>query len=103
MPSVVHGLGELEHIYDKYNLKLKTNGCITLSSSRSLDSAFSFNIQDIDTLMCSGTWIIGVNRLLLHVQLLFDDIGVSGSSVSQATEDIGATLCNAEVLWCSHI
>ena len=102
MPSVLHGLGELEHIYDKYNLKLKTKSCITLSSSPSLDSAFSFNIQDLDTLICSGTWVSGVNRLLLHVQLLFDDIGVSGSSLSQVTEDIGAILCNAEVLLCSH-
>ena len=102
MPSVVHGLGELEHIYDKYNLKLQTKGCITLSSSPSLDSAFSFNIQDLDTLIYSGTWTTGVNRLLLHVQLLFDDIKVSGSTVSQATEDIAAVLCNAEVLRCSH-
>ena len=98
MPSVVHGLGELEHIYDKYNLKLKTNGCITVSSPRFLDSAFSFNNQGLDTLIYSGTWTTGVNRLSLHVQLLFDDIGVSGSSLSEATEDIGAILCNAEVL-----
>ena len=98
MPSVVHCLGELEHVYDKYNLKLRTNGCITLSSSQSSDFAFSSSVQDLDALISSGTWTAGANRLRLHVEILFDDVAVSSSSVSQATEDIGIALCNAEVL-----
>lgn len=98
MPSVVHCLGELEHIYDKYNLKLRTNGCITLSSLRSSDYAVCSEVQSLDELISSGTWIAGANRLRLHVELLFDDIAVSGSTMSQATEDIGVVLCNAEVL-----
>ncbi len=102
MPSLVHRLGELEHIYDKHNLKLKTTGCITLSPPQPSDYAFFLDVEDLDTLISSGTWIAGGNRLLLHVELLFDDIAVSGSSVSQATEDIGNVLCNAEVLRCCH-
>lgn len=98
MPSVVHCLGELEHIYDKHNLKLKTNACITLSSPKSSDYAFPSNGQDLDAFITSGTWIVGANRLRLHVELLFDDIVVSGSSLDQATENIGAVICNAEVL-----
>ena len=100
MPSVVrvHELGELEHIFVKYNLKLKTSCCITLSSSQASDYEFPLHIQDLDALISSGTWVAGTNRLRLHVELLFDDIAVSGSSVSQATEDIGVVLCNAEVL-----
>lgn len=98
MSSVVHCLGELEHIYDKHNLKLRTNAYLTLSSPQSSNDAFSTNLQDLDALISSGTWIAGANRLRLHVELLFDDIAISGSSVSQATEDIGIVLCNAEVL-----
>lgn len=98
MPSVVHCLGELEHIYDKHNLKLRTNGCITLSSPPSSDCASPSNVQDLDALICSGTWTAGANRVQFHVELLFDDLTVSGSSASQATEDIGLVLCNAEVL-----
>ena len=98
MPSVEHRLGELEHVYDKHNLKLKANGCVTFSSSPSSDYAFSSNVQGLDSLIASGTWVIGANRLGFHVELLFDDIAVSGCSLSQATENIGVVLCNAEVL-----
>ena len=98
MPSVVHRLGELEHVCDRHNLKLKTNGYITLSSTQSSSCLFDSDFQDLDALISSGTWITGANRLWLHIELLFDDISVSGSSMSQITEDIGAVLCNAEVL-----
>ena len=98
MPSVVHRLGELEHIYDRHNLKLKTNGYITLSSTQYFNDSMYSEFQDLDALISSGTWTAGANRLWLHVELLFDDISVSGSSISQATEDIGILLCNAEVL-----
>lgn len=98
MPSVVHCLGELEHIYDKHNLKLRTNGRITLSSPQSSDDDSSSNVQGLDALISSGTWTAGVNRLQLHVELLFDDIEVSDSSASQATEDIGVVFRSAEVL-----
>ena len=98
MPSVVHRLGELEHIYDKHNLKLRTHGCITLSSPQSSDCSPTSNIPDLDALISSGIWTAGANLLWLHIGLFFDDIAVSGSSVSQATEDIGLVLCNAEVL-----
>ena len=93
----IHCLGELEHVYDKHNLKLKTNGCTTLSSPQSSSSASS-HVQDLDALISSGTWIAGANRLWLHVELFFDDIAVSGATVSQAIEDIGVSLCRAEVV-----
>lgn len=102
MSSVVHRLGELEHIYDKHNLKLKTNGNLTFSSTQSSDFFFFSHVQDLDALISSGTWTAGANRLLLHVELLFDDISVSGYSVSQVTEEIGVALCKAEVLRCCH-
>ena len=100
MPSVVgvHELGELEHIFDKHNLKLNTGCCITLSSSQACDYDFPMHIQDLDALISSGTWVAGTNSLRLHVELLFDDIALSGSTVSQAIEDIGVMLRNAEVL-----
>lgn len=101
MSSVVHRLGELEHFYDKHNLKLKTNRCITFSSIQSSDFLFSSHIQDLEaliSLISSGTWTAGANRLLFHVELLFDDISVSGCSVSQVTEEIGVAICKAEVL-----
>ena len=91
-------LGNLEHIYDKYNLKLRTNCCITLSSPPSSDHAFLSNVQDLDALISSGTWIAGAHRLLFHVELHFDDLAVPGYHVSQITEEIGVILCNAEVL-----
>ena len=94
----VHWLGELEHIFDKYNLKLKTGCWITLSSSQACDYNFPLHIQDLNALVSSGTWITGTNSLRLHVELLLDDIALSGSTVSQATEDIGVRLSNAEVL-----
>ena len=98
MPSVEHRLGELEHVCDKHNLKLKANGCVTFSSPPSPDYAFSSIVQGLDSLIASGTWVIGANRLSFHVELLFDDIAVSGCSLSQATENIGVVLCDAEVL-----
>ena len=98
MPSVVHRLGELEHIYDRHNLKLKTNGYITLSSNQFSNCSFHSEFQNLDGLISSGTWTAGTNRLWLHVELLFDDIFVSGSSISQITEEVGVALCNAEVL-----
>ena len=98
MPSVVHCLGELEHIYDRHNLKLKSNGYITLSSTHYSNHPLYSEFQNLDTLISSGTWTAGTNRLWLHVELLFDDISVAGSSISQITEDIGVALCNAEVL-----
>ena len=98
MPSVEHRLGELEHVCDKHNLKLKTSGRITFSSLPTSDYAFSSNVQGLDALIASGTWVIGANRLGFHVELLFDDIAVSDRSLSQATENIGVVLCNAEVL-----
>ena len=99
MPSVVHRLGELEHIYDRHNLKLKTNGYIALSSTTQYPNhPFYSEFQNLDALISSGTWTAGAKRLWLHVELLFDDISVSGSSISQITEDIGVVLCNAEVL-----
>ena len=98
MPSVVHRLGELEHIYDRHNLKLKTNGYITLSSTQYSNYPLYSEFQNLDALISSGTWTAGANRLWLHVELLFDDISVLGSSISQITEDIGVALCNAEVL-----
>ena len=94
----VHRLGELEHIFDKYNLKLKTGCSITLSSSQACDYDFPLHIQDLDALISFGTWITGTNSLRLHVELHFDDIALSGSTVSQATENIGVMLSNAEVL-----
>ena len=98
MPSVVHRLGELEHIYDRHNLKLKTNGYITLSSTQCSNYSSHSEFQNLDALISSGTWTAGANRLWLHVELLFDDISVSGSSISQITEDVGVALCEAEVL-----
>ena len=94
----VHGLGELEHIFDKHNLKLNTGCCITLSSSQACDYDFPLHVQDLDALISSGIWVAGTNTLRLHVELFFDDIALSGSTVSQATEDIGVMLRNAEVL-----
>lgn len=94
---MVHCLGDLEHIYDKYNIKLRTNGCIALSPPNYFDYAHSSKVPDLDALISSGTWTAGANRLRLHVKLLFDDIAVSGSNLSQATEDFGTVLCNAEV------
>ena len=98
MPSVVHCLGELEYIYDKYNLKLRTKGCVSLSFPRFFDDAFPSNVQDLDALISSGTCIAGSNQLRLHVELKFDDIAVTGSDIPQATEDVGVVICSAEVL-----
>lgn len=98
MLSVEHYLGELEHIYDKYNLNLRTHGCVTLTSPRSSDYAPPSNVQDLDALISSGIYIAGSNRLRLLVEVIFDDIAPTGLSISQATEDIGVVLCSAEVL-----
>ena len=98
MQSAIYQLGELEHICDKYNLKLKTNGHLTLSPSQSSDYISTSNFPDLEAVIDSGTWTAAANRLRFHFELLFDDIAVSESSLSQATEDIGVVLCNAEVL-----
>lgn len=98
MPSVMHSLGELEHIYDKQNLKLKTTGCITVSSPHVLESPYLAGLQDLDTLVSSKTWVPGGFRLQFQIRLIFEDIAVSSCNMSQAIEDLGIALCNAEVL-----
>ena len=96
MPSELYDLGELEHIHNGQNLKLKTNINITLSSSNFATILSSFPL-DLETLISSGVWIAGSNRLLLHIHVLFHDIVISDIAEKSFIEDIGVMLCNAEV------
>lgn len=97
MPFMVHTLGELEHVYNKSNLKLRTNGSITLSSPQAFEIQFSTNLLDLESLVSSNTWVAGGNRLQIYFYISFDDIRISGSDISDVIEDLGVVLCNAEV------
>lgn len=100
MPSTTYTLGELEHVYDRQNLKL-TNSCfITVSSSQAHEFPFSVNFQDLDTLVSSKVWVAGGNQLQIGIHISFDDIEISGKEGFDVTEEIGLVLCNAEVLRC---
>ena len=100
MPSMVYALGELEHVYNKRNLKLRTNGSITLSSPQAFEIQFFTNLLDLESLVSSNTWVAGGNRLHIYFHIFFDDIGISGSDISDVIEDLGVVLCNAEVPFC---
>ena len=95
MSSKVYNLGEIEHIHNNQNLKLRTNVHISLSSSEM--SLFSPHILDLEALISSGTWFVGGNRLHLHLHFSFDDIEVSDMTHGNMIEDIGLMLCRAKV------
>lgn len=94
MPSVVLELGELEHVHDSQNLKLRTN--ITLSLSQLAPLSF-FDFANLETLVSNGTWVAGGNRLRIHIRFIFDDIEISDYGDASIVEEIGIRLCNAEV------
>ena len=100
MPSIVHALGELEHIHNKRNLKLMTSGSITLSSPQASESQSLGRTQDIETLVSSNIWVAGGNRLQIHFRIFFDDVEILGSDNSDVIEDLGTVLCKAEVRFC---
>lgn len=94
MPSVLLELGELEHIHDSQNLKLRTN--VTLSLSQSSPCSISGS-ADLETLISTGTWIAGGCRLQMHIRFIFDDIEIPDCGNASIVEEIGVRLCNAEV------
>ena len=108
MPSTTYTLGELEHAYDRQNLKLTNSGFITVSSSQVLEFPFSVNFQDLETLVSSKVWVAGGNQLQIEIHVSFDDIEPSGKEGFDVTEELGLALCNAEVFrgwpaaWIGH-
>lgn len=100
MPSAAYTLGELEHVYDRCNLKLTNSGFIRISSPQAIEFPFSLNFQDLETLVSSKVWVAGGNQLHLEIQISFDDIEISGQEGFDVTEELGLVLCNAEVLRC---
>ena len=97
MPSVLCSLGELEHVYDRQNLKLKTTGFTKVFSSQAFEFPFSLHFQDLEALVSSDVWIAGSNKLLIEIHISFDDIEFAGLGSLTATEDLGFMLCSAEV------
>jgi len=100
MSSAVHDLGELEHIYDRQNLKLRTHGSITISSPQLFEFPVSTNFQDLESLVSFNIWVTAGNRLQLLVHICIDDIAISDSDTACVMEDLGIVLCNAEVPLC---
>jgi hypothetical protein len=103
MPSMVLALGELEHIYNKQNLKLRTNGSISFSSAQAHDIPLIGGPQDLEALVSSGTWVAGGNRLQICFHIFFDDIVVSESNTPDVIEHLGFALCNTGVLVCCTV
>ena len=100
MPSATYSLGELEHVYDRQNLKLTNSGLIRISSSQAFEFPFSLNFRDLDTLVSSKVWVAGGNQLQIEIHISFDDIEIAGQEGLNVTEGLGLVLCNAEVLRC---
>ena len=100
MPSATYTLRELEHVYDRQNLKLMNSGCIKISSSQAFEFPFSVNFRDLETLVSSKIWVAGGNQLPIEIHISFDDIGISGQENYDVTEELGIVLCNAEVSRC---
>ena len=97
MRSDEYSLGELEHIHNNQNLKLRTNVLISLSSCDPVPLCFTHD-GDLETLISSGIWIVGGNRVQTHIQLLFEGLEISDLASENITEDIGLMLSDAEVL-----
>ena len=97
MPSATYNLGELEHVYDRQNLKLTNNGFIRISSPQVFEFPFSLHFRDLETLVSSKVWIAGGNQLQIEIHISFDDIEISGQEYFDVTEELGMVLCNAEV------
>ena len=97
MPSVIHSLGEFEHIYDRANLKLKTQASTAISSSQLFEFPFSNCFRDLEALVLSSTWVNGGHRFQLLIDISFDGILLLDRDMARVTEDLGTLLCNAEV------
>lgn len=100
MPSATYSLGELEHVYDRHNLKLTNSGLIRVSSPQAFEFPFSQNFRDLETLVSSKVWVAGGNQLQIEIHISYDDIEISGQEGLDVTEGLGLVLCNAEVLRC---
>lgn len=100
MPSTRLDLGKLEHIYDRQNLKLTTDGFMTISSPQLFEFPVSTNFENLEALVSSSTWVAAGNQLHFLVHICFDDVMVLDSDTARVKEDLGAVLCNAEVLSC---
>ncbi len=100
MSSVTYTLGELEHVYDRQNLKLMNSGFIKISSPQAFEFPFSVNFRDLETLVSSKVWVAGGNQLHIEIHISFNDIGISGQEKFDVTEELGIVLCNAEVSRC---
>lgn len=98
MPSATYTLGELEHVYDRQNLKLMNSGFIKISSPQVFEFPFAVNFRDLETLVSSKVWVAGGHQLQIEVHISFDDIGISRQETFDVTEELGIVLCNAEVL-----
>ena len=98
MSTVVHSLGELEHVYAARQLKLITKAWITLSSPDGLQFPFSSILDDLEKISRSETWIACVNSFQIAITLRFDSIAVEHGNEANHLEDLGAVLCNAEVV-----
>ncbi|KAK0514218.1 hypothetical protein JMJ35_002835 [Cladonia borealis] len=97
MSSATYNLGELEHVYDRQNLKLTNNGFIRISSPQASEFPFSLHFRDLETLVSSKVWIAGGNQLQIEIHISFDDIEISGQENFDVTEELGMVLCNAEI------
>lgn len=97
MASKVHSLGEFEHIDEGSRLKLKTNCWLTISSFNAYEFPFSYTFQHLSSLVSTGTWIAGGNRLEIRLQLLLDGVALQVEDCFSLEEDLGIVLCNAEV------
>lgn len=97
MSPVMQDSVETEHIFHSHNLKLRTNSFVTFSPYHNSNSHFLSVPQTLETLLSSGTWIAGGNRLLIHIRFSLDDIVLSDLAIVDIIEKLGLILSNAEV------
>lgn len=99
MHVVYHSLGEQEHIYVTKLLKIRSTTCIALSFVNTLPNLTSLFRHDVKTLSNSGAWIDSGKSFQIHLSVNLEADVFENGYVAKYMDDLGAVLCNAEVIW----
>ena len=89
---------ETEHVFHRHNVRLHTTAYVTFSSADTHAAPFQTIAQDLESLILSGTWIVGRNQLHIHLHFLFNGELSPDLIDTDFIEDIGLMLSSAEVV-----
>lgn len=97
MSTAKYDLGEIEHSYAGYDLKLATRGDLTLSFSDLAHSSFNTFSDSLEDLISSKAWITSGASFEFNLVVHLDGVAINDGDISDHTENLGLVLRNEEV------